>query len=160
MDPDLARLVTAVRVEMDARGWRQQDLADHADISVRSVRYLLSPRLTRPPNNMWRIERALGWQPGTASAIARGESPPPVGKADRTPPSSSDEPAEEPSPLTERMRVFTQMIRNAPTDDDALTWWRAAMTPEERALADRLERAWQAGELRRDDTDHAERDVG
>lgn len=69
-------LADYIRGELAHKSWSQQDLADAAGVSLKSVSLLLSgkPR-SRMPTAVPKIEAALGWAPGTARGFLDKSSP-------------------------------------------------------------------------------------
>lgn len=64
----------------DARieaGWTWAELADHAAISVPTLKRFRKGH--RTPETTRKIERVFGWPRGYLDAIAAGEEPPPIG---------------------------------------------------------------------------------
>lgn len=69
-------LADEVRAGRDARGLTQAELAAEAGVGMRTLQDIEAgiPR-GRMPRLMPRVERALGWRPGSARAILDGGSP-------------------------------------------------------------------------------------
>ncbi len=75
---DFDRLAHAVREAREARGWRQEDLADRAHVGIGSVQNIESGRpFKRTPTSFAKIEDALGWERGSCVVTARGGDPAP-----------------------------------------------------------------------------------
>lgn len=69
----LARMMVTAR---EARKWRQEDLATAAGISLSSVQNVEGARpFTRVPPSLRKLEKALGWAPGSAMDVLRGGEP-------------------------------------------------------------------------------------
>lgn len=76
MDGDWQRLADFIRAEIEARGWRQSDLAVKADVSTLTINNLVSGRAPRRwPKSIPAVERSLGWEPGSARSILEGGRP-------------------------------------------------------------------------------------
>jgi hypothetical protein len=73
----LARL--AVQAEMAHRQWTNTELAKRSRLDLNTVGDFLSGARWPKSPTQGRIESAIGWPPGTLSAIAAGLAAPPVG---------------------------------------------------------------------------------
>lgn len=83
MSEDWTRLSAAIRTARKARGWTQHQLAEKAGIGFSTVQRLEGGApFTRRPPSLDRIERALGWQLGSADAVLAGGDPEPTGSVD------------------------------------------------------------------------------
>ena len=73
---DWQRLADVIRGELAKRGWTQKDLADRAEVDIKTISLLLNahPR-SRLPRSIPRVEAALGWAPGSARAVLEGDEP-------------------------------------------------------------------------------------
>ena len=71
---DWQRLADVIRGELAKRGWTQKDLADRAEVDIKTISLLLNahPR-SRLPRSIPRVEAALGWAPGSARAVLEGD---------------------------------------------------------------------------------------
>lgn len=80
MDSKWERLADAVRAARKARKWGQEDLAREADVSLATISRLESGKgyKGRMPQTIDKVERALGWAPGSAAAILAGGDPTPL----------------------------------------------------------------------------------
>ncbi|WP_405964806.1 helix-turn-helix domain-containing protein [Streptomyces sp. NBC_00723] len=77
MERDWARLARAIKRARDAAGMTQRDLAAAAAIAEGSVQNLESgASRTRVPPSLAKVERALGWVPGSGVDILDGASGP------------------------------------------------------------------------------------
>lgn len=75
---DYKRLGEAVRAARDARGWRQEDLADQAHVGLSSIQNVeAGRRFSRIPTSLRKIDAALGWETGSCVAILNGGEPTP-----------------------------------------------------------------------------------
>ena len=76
---DWQRLADVIRAELARRGWTQRDLADRANVDLKTISLLVNghPR-SRLPRRIPRIEEALGWAPGSARAVLEGGDPTPM----------------------------------------------------------------------------------
>ncbi|MEU6657832.1 helix-turn-helix transcriptional regulator [Streptomyces sp. NPDC046821] len=73
---DWKRLAEAIRDVRKARGWRQEDLAEAAGIGYSTVqRAESSDGYKTMPLTIDKIERTLGWTPGSARAVLEGGTP-------------------------------------------------------------------------------------
>ncbi|MER6635883.1 helix-turn-helix transcriptional regulator [Streptomyces microflavus] len=87
MSEDWTRLSAAIRTARKARGWTQHQLAEKAGIGFSTVQRLEGGApFTRRPPSLDRIERALGWQLGSADAVLAGGDPEPTGSVDAAAP--------------------------------------------------------------------------
>lgn len=70
------RLADAVRARRSALRLTQQELADNAGVNVMTIRNLEGlRRFTRMPATVGKVERALGWEVGSAEAVLSGGDP-------------------------------------------------------------------------------------
>jgi transcriptional regulator with XRE-family HTH domain len=70
------RLAAAVRARRKALRLTQQELADSAGVNVMTIRNLEGLRqFSKMPGTIGKVERALGWEPGSAEAVADGGEP-------------------------------------------------------------------------------------
>ncbi|WP_433451495.1 helix-turn-helix domain-containing protein [Streptomyces sp. CA-142005] len=73
---DWKRLAEAIRDARKARGWRQEDLAEAAGTGYSTVqRAESSDGYKTMPLTIDKIERALGWAPGSARTVLEGGTP-------------------------------------------------------------------------------------
>ncbi|KUO22416.1 helix-turn-helix domain-containing protein [Streptomyces dysideae] len=73
---DWKRLAKAIRDARKARGWRQEDLAEAAGIGYSTVqRAESSDGYKTMPLTIDKLERTLGWEPGSAKEILEGGEP-------------------------------------------------------------------------------------
>jgi len=73
---DWKRLAEAIRDARKVRGWRQEDLAEAAGIGYSTVqRAESSDGYKTMPLTIDKLERALGWAPGSAKMILEGGKP-------------------------------------------------------------------------------------
>jgi transcriptional regulator with XRE-family HTH domain len=72
-----ARLGVAIRSERERYGWSREQLARAASVSVTAVQNAERGRvpIRRWPQTIARVERSLGWHPGTAKAVIEGGTP-------------------------------------------------------------------------------------
>ncbi|MFI2314132.1 hypothetical protein AMK17_25170 [Streptomyces sp. CB00072] len=79
-----ARLGQALRTAREHRGHTQQELAEAADVSGRSVRDAEAGAVpkARMPYTLGRIAAALGWPEGAVDAVLDGAAPPGEGWRD------------------------------------------------------------------------------
>lgn len=64
------RLADEVRAHRSAKGMSQADLAAEAGVACSTIQNLEGRMVyTRLPNKIGLVERALGWEPGTAKRI-------------------------------------------------------------------------------------------
>ena len=84
MERDWSRLGVAIRDARKATGLGQRELAERARMSRSTVQYLEAGRVPtgRDPHSLPAIERALGWPPGTALAVAEGADAPKSGEGE------------------------------------------------------------------------------
>ncbi|MFD9834455.1 helix-turn-helix domain-containing protein [[Kitasatospora] papulosa] len=78
-DPEAwARLGHALRRARDHQGLTQQELAERADVSSRSVQEAEGGKVpaSRMPYTLSRIAAALGWPEGAVTAVLDGSPPP------------------------------------------------------------------------------------
>lgn len=76
MDFDYARLQAAVIDACGARGWTQAELIEKSGISRSTVQRIWRAEPTKPGRRTQRLlERVLGWEQGSVTAILRGGSP-------------------------------------------------------------------------------------
>lgn len=94
-----ARLGRALRDARAQRGWTQQDLANHAGVSRRSVQDAEGGKVPkgRMPQSIPRIAATLGWSTGAIDAVLAGE--------DHRQPHQATQPAVTPSGDREDARV-------------------------------------------------------
>lgn len=79
MGQDWKLLAEAIRGARKARGWTQGQLADAAGIGFSTVQRLESGKpYETMPLTIDRVERALGWAPGSAGEILAGGAPRPL----------------------------------------------------------------------------------
>lgn len=89
---DWPHLAAAIRQRRDELGMTQQQVAEDAEVSTMTVRNLEAGRAyTRLPPSLSSVERALGWQHGSARAILAGGEPTLIQEAAE--PTATDEPA-------------------------------------------------------------------
>lgn len=77
-DPEAwARLGRAIRSERGRYGWSRKQLAKASGVSEAAVQNAENGRVPvrRWPQTIARIERSLGWHPGTAKAVTEGGTP-------------------------------------------------------------------------------------
>ncbi|KUO22422.1 helix-turn-helix transcriptional regulator [Streptomyces dysideae] len=73
---DWKRLAKAIRDARKARGWRQGNLAEAAGVSYSTVqRAESSDGYKTMPLTIDKLERALGWAPGSAKTVLAGGAP-------------------------------------------------------------------------------------
>lgn len=76
MSQDWGRVADHIRAAMVDRGWNRVDLAAKAGVGVRTVdRLLKGHQHLRTTTTLTKVERALGWEPGTLQRIAQGGEP-------------------------------------------------------------------------------------
>jgi transcriptional regulator with XRE-family HTH domain len=79
MGRDWERLAAAVEAAREAKSLTQVALAEAAGVSESTVQNLESGKeRTRVPASLPKVERALGWAPGSGEAILDGGDPTPV----------------------------------------------------------------------------------
>lgn len=78
MSRDWKRLPTAIRAARERLGMTQAGLATAAGVSESTVQNLEGRAPSRMPATMPKVERALGWAPGSARAIVEGGDPTPL----------------------------------------------------------------------------------
>lgn len=77
MKPDRDQARVAVLERMAERGWDKARLANEAGIDYSTAGdFLNGARWPRLPT-LSKIEKALGWEPGTIESVARGTASPP-----------------------------------------------------------------------------------
>lgn len=77
-DPEAwARLGRAIRSDRESYGWTRAQLARAAHVSVGALQSAEQGRVPRRrwPQTVASVERSLGWAPGSARAILKGEAP-------------------------------------------------------------------------------------
>lgn len=77
-DPEAwARLGRAIRCDRKLYGWTRAQLARAADVSTGAIQLAEQGRVPRSrwPQTVASVERSLGWAPGTARSILKGEAP-------------------------------------------------------------------------------------
>lgn len=77
-DPEAwARLGRSIRRDREAYGWTRAQLARAADVSTGAIQLAERGRVPRSrwPQTVASVEKSLGWAPGTARAIIKGETP-------------------------------------------------------------------------------------
>lgn len=77
-DPEAwARLGRAIQRDRKLCGWTRAQLARAADVSTGAIQLAERGRVPRSrwPQTVASVERSLGWAPGTARAILKGEAP-------------------------------------------------------------------------------------
>jgi len=73
---DWTHLASAIRQRRDQIGMTQQQVAENAAVSTMTVRNLEAARAyTRLPPSLGAVERALGWEHGSAQAVLAGGEP-------------------------------------------------------------------------------------
>lgn len=72
----LARAVLAVRVVMNHQRWSKADLARAAQLNVDTVADTLSGARVPSERTRLALDAAVGWAPGTFTAVAEGAQPP------------------------------------------------------------------------------------
>lgn len=78
MSLDFVRLGRLVAAAREARGWRQEDLAQAAGMSRSAIQNLERGRpFRRMPPTLKRVEQELGWEAGAARIILEGGDPSP-----------------------------------------------------------------------------------
>ena len=77
MKKDWPRLAAAIKAAREARGMTQVELADAAGVVETTVQNLEDENRTyaRTPPSLKHIERALGWAPGSVTAVLEGGEP-------------------------------------------------------------------------------------
>ncbi|MCP3820134.1 helix-turn-helix transcriptional regulator [Streptomyces sp. A3M-1-3] len=76
MGRDWARLAKAIEAARDTKGWTQVALAEAAGVSESTVQNLESGKgRKRMPSSLPKVERALGWRPGSGEAVLAGGDP-------------------------------------------------------------------------------------
>lgn len=74
---DFQRLADAIQARTTALGWSQQDLVSHSRLSRTTIQKLWGGDTTYAPSRATRaaVERALGWSPGSVTAVLAGGDP-------------------------------------------------------------------------------------
>jgi hypothetical protein len=80
-DEDRGRVRLAVQAEMAARGWNVQDLMTASRLDRKTITTFLEGERWPQTKTLGAIEKAVGWWPGSISAMLAGHSAPPVGGA-------------------------------------------------------------------------------
>lgn len=76
MTRDWARLAAAIRAAREARGLRQIDLAERADVSEGTIQNLESPEPRRRiPPSLSKVEPHIGWAADSGLAVLGGGEP-------------------------------------------------------------------------------------
>lgn len=87
MDRDISAAGAAVAAAAGELGWSQSELAQRAGVDSGTLGDFLAGRRWPRNTTQFKVEKALGWRPGTISRIARGDDPPVV-RGDRQDPAS------------------------------------------------------------------------
>lgn len=77
-DSPTERLGHAIRAHRAHQGMRQVDAAKKGGLSEGAWRNAESGEIAPQPRTLARIDRALGWPPGTAGRVLAGEDPPEI----------------------------------------------------------------------------------
>lgn len=78
-DEGRTRARLAVHAELAHRQWTNTDLSRQAEADIATISDFLSGARWPKSPTQGRIEAAIGWPPGTITAIAAGMDVPPVG---------------------------------------------------------------------------------
>ncbi len=73
----------AIHAEMSHRRWTNTELSRQAGVDINTIGDFLSGARWPKSPTQGRLEAALGWPPGTITAIAAGMEVPPVGGDDQ-----------------------------------------------------------------------------
>lgn len=70
------RLAAAVRARRKTLRLTQRELAEQAGVNVMTIRNIEGLRqFSKMPGTIGKVERALGWEPGSAEAVTEGRDP-------------------------------------------------------------------------------------
>jgi transcriptional regulator with XRE-family HTH domain len=129
MNLDFDRLAHAAREARAVRGWRQEDVADHAAVGVSSVQNMEKGRpFTRFPITYRKIAEALGWDEESPMAILRGGDPTPRQETSKEPVKRPDGPSSHASSTsTDKLPLKAQLaLADGRTFDADVMEWKIA----------------------------------
>ncbi|HEY1820382.1 MAG TPA: helix-turn-helix transcriptional regulator [Trebonia sp.] len=121
-----SRLAHRIRKRRTELGLTQADVADQADVTVMTVRNLETGReFKRLPHALPAVERALGWEPGSAQAVLDDGEPTPRRQTGQVDVQDVDNAPADPRSASSNglnLRVQTTLERGETVDQQILEW--------------------------------------